>query len=43
MVMFKFDTIQAEHYQRMTINYPSINTPYARITEPKYSTGQSLT
>ena len=40
-LMFKFDTIQAEHYQEVTtINYPSINTLYTRITEPKYSTGQ---
>lgn len=38
---FEFDTIKTEYYQKETsINYPSINVPYTRITEPKHSTGQ---
>jgi len=38
---FEFETIDREYYQsQTTINYPSLNVPYTRITEPKYSTGQ---
>ncbi|MCL4399804.1 UDP-galactopyranose mutase [Patescibacteria group bacterium] len=38
---FEFETLDMEYFQRTAqINYPSLDVPYTRITEPKHATGQ---
>lgn len=38
---FEFETHDMEYYQSRTqINYPDLDVPYTRITEPKHATGQ---
>lgn len=41
---FEFESINKEHYQEVTsVNFPSLQTPFTRITEPKFATGQKNT
>jgi UDP-galactopyranose mutase len=42
-IKFEIETLDQEWYQEVTtINYPSLDIPYTRITEPKHATGQKL-
>lgn len=40
---FEFETLNVDYFQKTAqTNYPSLEVPYTRITEPKHATGQKI-